>query len=154
LAGSDIRRPDDRPKDYQLFTLGRAYGQQDNGAAGVSWRHQFLGGEQAGEYTLKEMTLRVDKAQPFKQNWQVMGDGTSTGIPDAQNLIQKVREADRFVVQTVPYDALPVTAVFEVKGIKDALLSHRPECDWFIRDLLWEQYQQKLKDEAGSKSVK
>jgi hypothetical protein len=123
---------------------------KENGAAGVAWQHRFLGGEKVGEFTTKEMTLRIDKGQPFAEDWQVLDDGTTTRIPSVERLITRVREAERFVVQTTPYNELPIAAVFDVRGLKDALLAHRPECDWFIRDILWEAYQQKLKASAQS----
>ncbi|WP_156932700.1 hypothetical protein [Rhizobium sp. IBUN] len=123
---------------------------KENGAAGIAWQHRFLGGEKIGEFTTKEMTLRIDKGQPFAEDWQVLDDGTTTRIPSVERLITRVREAERFVVQTTPYNELPIAAVFDVRGVKDALLAHRPECDWFIRDLLWEEYQQKLKASAQS----
>jgi len=123
---------------------------KENGAAGIAWQHRFLGGEKVGEFTSKEMTLRIDQGQPFTEDWLVLDDGTTTRIPNVERLITRVRDAERFVVQTTPYSELPVTAVFDVKGLRDALLAHRPECDWFIRDILWEEYQQKLKASAQS----
>jgi type VI secretion system protein VasI len=122
---------------------------KENGAVGIAWEHQFLGGEDNSYGRYKEITFRADKSAPFAEDWRVLDDGTTARADDAAGFIKKVRNGSRLVAKVAPYQEQPITVVFETTGLLEALMSARPECDWFIRDVLWEQYQQKLKAEAA-----
>jgi type VI secretion system protein VasI len=121
---------------------------KENGAIGISWKHQFLGGEELSYGRYKDVTFRADKSSPFSEAWRVLEDGTTMRADMPEQFVKKIRGSARLVVQVTPFQEQVATVVFETAGLLDALSNSRPECDWFIRDVLWEQYQQKLKAEA------
>lgn len=46
------------------------------------------------------------------------------------DLIKRLLEVDTYVAQVTPYSENPITAVFEINGIKNALKPIRKECGW------------------------
>jgi type VI secretion system protein VasI len=38
--------------------------------------------------------------------------------------------ADKFIAQTTPYNENPVTAIFETRGLRNALVPLADTCDW------------------------
>ncbi|MGG7577607.1 hypothetical protein [Rhizobium sp. Nf11,1] len=119
-----------------------------NGWSTVRW-NKFLGGEREGGVEMKEVTYRLGNAQPVVVEWPVLENRSTTRIADAPKFITQVRETEKLVLRIEPYQELAVTAVFDTKGLKAALLANSPECDWYVRDIRWAEYQAKQKAQAG-----
>ena len=126
------------------------YCSKDNGWATVRW-NEFLGGEEYGDIEVKEVTYRLGDAQPVSVDWAVLDDRSTSRITDAPKFIMQVREVEKLVLRVEPYQELPKTAVFNTMGLKAALMANLPECDWYVRDIQWAEYQAKLKAEADKK---
>ncbi|WP_141502406.1 hypothetical protein, partial [Rhizobium sp. J15] len=112
-----------------------------------AWVHvfwgDFLGGErfdkisgQEGEqYEVKDVTYRIGKGTPVTDEMLVLDDRTTTQVGDADGFVEKVRTANRLVLQTQPYNKNLKTAVFDTTGLTEILKAKRPECDWYVRDI-------------------
>ena len=100
-------------------------------AAGAIWE-DFLGGEEIGGEKYQPVVYRVGDAEPVSDKWEVLADNQSTRIPTPREFVDKVRGANRLVLQTQPFEDMPKTAVFDTTGLTEALKANRPECDWFL----------------------
>ncbi len=117
---------------------------------------QFLGGEQitiadsveGKQFEEKAVTYRVGDGKAVNDSMIVLGNRTSTQVSRTEAFIEQVRTADKLALQTQPYNEDPLTAVFETKGLTDALNANRPECDWFVRDIIRAEFAEKRKISA------
>lgn len=100
-------------------------------AAGAIWE-DFLGGEEIGGEKYQPVVYRVGDAEPVSDKWEVLADNQSTRIPTPREFVDKMRGANRLVLQTQPFEEMPKTAVFDTTGLTEALKANRPECDWFL----------------------
>ncbi|MBD9627551.1 hypothetical protein IB279_31840 [Ensifer sp. ENS06] len=136
----------------RMGVLLSIYCSKDNGWATVRW-NEFLGGKDYGGLEVKEVTYRLGDTQPVSDEWAVLDDRSTSRITDAPKFIMKVRDTEKLVLRVEPYQELPKTAVFNTKGLKAALTANLPECDWYMRDIQWAEYQAKLKAEADRKAA-
>lgn len=111
---------------------------KDTGEVGIIWK-RFLGGEVVNGEEWKDITYRIDQNRPVVGPWKVMPDRTTVRSFTPEGFIGQIRDSDRLAVQVEPYQEMPLTVVFETTGLKEALLATSPECDWFVRDILWKQ---------------
>lgn len=79
-----------------------------------------------------EVTYRIGSGEPKTQQWQQSTDETATFYPgNVPELLRKLRDTERFVVRTVPYDEGPTTAVFDVRGLQQAAEPHMETLRWW-----------------------
>lgn len=126
------------------------YCSKENAWATVQW-NEFLGGTEYSDFELKPITYRIGDGQPVVDDWSVLSDRTTSRITNAPKFMMMVRDADKLVLRVEPYQKNPVTAVFDTKGFKAALLANLPECDWYVRDIQWAEYQERLKKDGETK---
>ncbi|ANM16335.1 hypothetical protein AMK06_CH01405 [Rhizobium sp. N541] len=112
-----------------------------------AWVHvfwgDFLGGErfdnigslEGGQIEVKDVTYRIGEGAPVTEEMLVLDDRTTTQVGDADGFVEKVRTANRLVLQTQPYNKNPKTVVFDTTGLTEVLKAKRPECDWYVRDI-------------------
>lgn len=127
----------------------------------VLWE-DFLGGRriknvlstQGEEFEIKNVTYRVGDSQPITQEMAVLNDRKTTQFGDVVSFIEQVRTSNRLVLQTQPYNENPKTVVFDTTGLTNILTAKRPECDWYVRDILRAEYAEKkrLADEEAKKN--
>lgn len=123
---------------------------KENAWVHIAW-NEFLGGQQIGDITstkgdqfeLKDVTYRIGDGQPVTSEMLVLADRTTTQVDGAVALIEKVRAANRLVLQTQPYNENPKTVVFDTTGLTEILNAKRPECDWYVRDIIRAEYAEK-----------
>lgn len=127
------------------------YCSKQNAWAVISW-NEFLGGTRSGGLELKPVTYRIGDSGPSTENWPVLSDRITSQISDAPKFVTRVRESEKLVLRVEPYQQNPLTAVFQISGLKAALMASSPECDWYVRDIKWAEYQAKLKAEAEKKA--
>jgi len=127
----------------------RLYCDKKGARTRIDW-NQFLAGEEAEDYRTKDITIRVGDGKPLEETWVVSEDGTSTyrvAHRGDEDFYLALRSADRLVARVEPYQEAPLTATFDTRGLTAILKQARPECEWFIRDILREEFASK---QAGS----
>ena len=92
----------------------------------VFWGAYFTEGDHS-------VTHRIDSAQPINSHWRASTDGQGTFYhpkPEPLNsgwagkvlqLFQALLKADSLVVRAEPYSAIPITAVFDTKGLENLI---------------------------------
>ena len=77
------------------------------------------------------VTTRVGSGDAKTKLWDVSTDHTGTFYHgDKVAFIKDLMAVDRFVAQLTPYNANPITAVFEVTGLPTAVQALREDCGW------------------------
>lgn len=89
----------------------------------ICW-NDYLGSE---AYVL----TRVGKSEAIRKKWSLSTNSQSTFyrgqvIP----FIKSLMEADRLVAQITPYSENPVTAVFDIRGLSEAIKALQETCGW------------------------
>lgn len=101
-------------------------------SVGIVW-DRFLGGEKIGGVEYKTIVYRVDDKQPFKTDWPVQPDRSTTLSDAPERFLSEVMSGERLAVRVEPYKKAALTVIFDTKGLTDALTANRPECDGFVR---------------------
>jgi len=97
----------------------------------ANWR-SYLGNDSNSVYEdWKRVTVRVGSEQAKEERWDVSTDSQATFAPGSPiALLKRMVEADQLVLQTVPYNESPITAVFDLTGIREAVSPVAKECGW------------------------
>lgn len=97
----------------------------------VNW-NDYLGDDSHDVYDdWKNVTVRIGENKAQQQRWGISTDSKATFAPGSPvNIIKQMVKADRLVLQTTPYNENPVTAVFNLKGIMQAVTPIAKECGW------------------------
>lgn len=78
------------------------------------------------------VTIRVGKKDPETYKWPISTSSEATFYPrDGLLLVRELLEADQFVARVTPYGDNPITAVFDVSGLKDAAKPYRETLGWW-----------------------
>ncbi|KXS37982.1 MAG: type VI secretion system protein VasI [Candidatus Frackibacter sp. T328-2] len=111
-AGSLSRKP----------TLAIRY-QNDETELLIAW-NEYL----ADNSTIK---YRFDKNEVKEGYWSLSTNNTAVFYPgNPKEFIKKIMKANKFVARITPYNSGPVTAVFDVKGLKNAAKPYADTLDW------------------------
>lgn len=122
----------------------------------ITW-NRYVAGEKTGEYLIKSVTVRTGDNQPVEETWTVNPDGTSTMRPGPNHdFVMAMRTTDRLVVRIEPYQSNPLTVTFDTRGMTEALKQARPECEWYLRDVMREEIaaEKAARGEAPAKAVR
>jgi len=99
----------------------------------ANW-HEYMGDDSRDVYDeWKRVTVRVGDAPAQEQRWDLSTDKQATftrGSPIP--LLKQMLPADRLVLQSTPYNENPITAVFDLTGIREALAPVAETCGWEI----------------------
>src|SRR5690606_25621483 len=97
----------------------------------ANW-HEFLGDDSNSVYDeFKLVTVRVGDEPAREERWHLSTDRQGTFTPGSPiPLLKRMLSAERLVLQTTPYNENPITAVFELEGIQDALAPIAETCGW------------------------
>lgn len=97
----------------------------------INW-NDFLGDDSSSVYSeYKYVTTRIGSGKAETNKWGISTDSKATFAPDwAGDWIKRIAKADELVVQTTPYNESPVTAVFDVSGLRDAAEPLAATCGW------------------------
>ena len=111
----------------------------------INWHDYFSGQYINGGYdNTTPVTYRLGTKKAKTSCWAIGTDHTATfyvkpwsllNIPSSKNTIKFIRElfeVDRFVVKATPYNESPITAIFDVRGLRDAV-EQFDELNW-IKD--------------------
>lgn len=85
------------------------------------------------DYLGSEATVltRIGKEKAETRNWNLSTDSQATFLPRNEvDFLNKLLIVDSFVAQVTPYNESPVTAIFDVKGLSNAITPLRETCNW------------------------
>lgn len=89
----------------------------------INWR-DYLGSEAT-------VLTRIGKEKAETRNWNLSTDSQATFLPRNEvDFLNKLLIVDSFVAQVTPYNESPVTAIFDVKGLSNAITPLRETCNW------------------------
>lgn len=88
----------------------------------ISW-DDYLGRE-------ANVLTRVGEEEATTQKWGMSTDQTATFHPKPVAFLKDMMSTDRLVAQVTPYNESPVTAIFQISGLSQALEPLREECEW------------------------
>lgn len=99
----------------------------------VNWS-DYLGDDSNDVYEdWKKVTVRVGDAPAKVERWDISTDSKATFAPGSVvSLVKSMVASKRLVLQTVPYNENPVTAVFDLTGIDKAVQPIAKECGWSV----------------------
>lgn len=86
-----------------------------------------------GTYLGSEASVltRVGSKEARKTPWSLSTDSQATFFPRSPiGFIKELMETDKFVAQITPYNESPVTAVFDISGLSEAIVPLRETCSW------------------------
>jgi len=74
---------------------------------------------------------RIGNAPAQQRYWSLSSDNTATFFPEAPiTFIKSLMGADKFVAQVTPYNENPVTAIFDIRGLSEAIKPLQETCGW------------------------
>ncbi len=78
---------------------------------------------------------RIGNAPAQQKSWSLSSDNTATFFPDTPTewpitFIKSLMNADRLVAQVTPYNENPVTAIFDIRGLSEAIKPLQETCGW------------------------
>ena len=89
----------------------------------IAWR-DYLGSE-------ARVLTRIGKEKAETRNWTLSTDSQATFFPKNEvDFLKKLLVVDSFVAQVTPYSESPVTAIFDIKGLSNAITPLREACNW------------------------
>ena len=95
----------------------------------VLW-HAYIG---SGRYSSAQRVLiRLGSGIAQNQNWSNSTSGTATFAPQPIPLAREWVKHTRVVAQTTPYSRGPVTAIFDLTGLAEALKPLAQACNWSL----------------------
>jgi type VI secretion system protein VasI len=80
------------------------------------------------------VTTRIDAGTAETKNWSISPEGRAAFYPGGESadrqFIERLAEAGKLVAQVTPYSSSPVTATFDLAGIKDVVGGLSETCAW------------------------
>ena len=92
----------------------------------INW-HDYLGNDDT-----VSVTSRIGSGDAKTSAWGNSTDNQGTFFRDGgtRQFIGSLMEADSFVARTTPYNESPVTAVWDLDGLAEAVMPLREACEW------------------------
>lgn len=88
----------------------------------INW-NDYLGSE-------ARVLTRVGSRTAQTSRWSISTDNEATFHPRPIVFLRELLEVDRLVAQVTPYNDSPVTAIFNLAGIANAIQPLRETCEW------------------------
>lgn len=106
--------------------------QSDTTEAYISF-DTYLGDDSGSVYnSYKLITVRVDKDKAVEEKWTTSTDHKAAFAPNSIALLRQIANSDRLVVQTTPYGANPITAIFTTSGGRGIIEKIAGACNWTL----------------------
>lgn len=85
------------------------------------------------KYEGKYITTRVDSDQPTTSLWDNSTDNKASFCPwsDVLDLVQRLGGGTKLVARCTPYGASPITAVFDIRGLKALSMPYNGVLGWW-----------------------
>lgn len=89
----------------------------------INW-DDYLGGD-------VHVLTRIGKEEAETRQWSLSTDKTASFYANGTiGFIKDMMNADSLIAQTTPYGESPVTAIFNTKGLENAIKPLRENCNW------------------------
>lgn len=89
----------------------------------IGW-NDYLGSDR------QRVNIRIGTKKAKTESWPLSTDKTATFSPAPVSFIKQMLKADKLVMQTTPYNESPITAVFPLAGLDEAIKPLRKVCVW------------------------
>jgi len=77
------------------------------------------------------VTTRIGNDKPERKLWNISTDHRATFYPTSPILfIKNLINADKLVAQTTPYGENPIIAIFDIRGLNEAIKPIQETCGW------------------------
>ena len=99
----------------------------------INWK-TYLGNDTDDyKYEGKYITTRVDADQPATSLWDNSTDSKASFCPwnSVADLVKRMGDGAKLVVRCTPYDANPITAVFDIRGLKSVSMPYNEALGWW-----------------------
>jgi len=99
----------------------------------INW-HTYLGNDTDDyKYESKYITTRVDQDQPATLLWDNSTDSKASFCPYkyTSGLVQRLGSASQFVARCTPYGDSPITAIFDVRSLKEISMPYSDRLGWW-----------------------
>lgn len=88
----------------------------------INWQ-DYLGSE---SYVL----TRIGKNEAITRKWSLSTDSQATFHRSSISFLKEMLTSSNLVAQTTPYNESPVTAIFDISGLGNAIKPLRETCNW------------------------
>tara|TARA_R110002110_G_scaffold301156_1_gene515216 strand:- start:180979 stop:181590 length:612 start_codon:yes stop_codon:yes gene_type:complete len=88
----------------------------------IAWS-EYLGSEAV-------VTHRIGQNDAVRSRWALSTDSQATFFNNPQDLLEQMLGEERLVTQVTPYNENPVTAIFDIRGLENAITPLRETCNW------------------------
>ena len=95
----------------------------------INWENYLDGNSGNFQDNRHIVTLRIGDGRPFTVRANVSNDNEATFLPIA-TVLNPIANADTLVARTTPFNESPQTAVFDLKGPREALSDLAAACNW------------------------
>lgn len=97
----------------------------------VDWK-DYLGDDSSSVYEdWKYVEIRMGSKPMRRERWTLSTDSQATFSKDwAGAMLKEMLEVDKVVMRVTPYNESPVTAVFDVRGLRGPLQELADTCNW------------------------
>jgi type VI secretion system protein VasI len=74
---------------------------------------------------------RIGKQDAITKKWTLSSDSTASFHPNGTiSFVKGMTKSNSFIAQVTPYNANPITAIFDTTGLENALKPLRETCGW------------------------
>lgn len=93
--------------------------------------HDYVGDDSSSVYNeFKNVEVRVGEADAETQQWSVSSDKKATFASAPVPLLKRMVAEDRLALRMTPYGESPITAIFDLDGMREAVEPLAEECGW------------------------
>lgn len=104
--------------------------QSNKTEAYVIW-NDYLGDDSSRMNGWKNVTYRIGDHKAKTARWDISTDHEATFVPDwAGDFLKQMLDQDKLVLQVTPYNESPITAVFDIRGLRAVLPKLADTCNW------------------------
>lgn len=99
----------------------------------INWK-TYLGNDTGDNKSEgKYITTRIDTEEPSTELWDNSTDGRATFYPwyKAIDLVRRLGDGQKLVARCTPYGASPITAVFDIHGLKELSMPYNATLGWW-----------------------
>lgn len=105
--------------------------QSDKTEVYINWRSYLGSDSRPAEHDWKNVTIRIGQASATQEQWGVSTDSKATFAPAwAGNFLKRLLGQDQLVAQVTPYAESPITAIFDIRGLRKPLRELAETCKW------------------------
>jgi hypothetical protein len=96
----------------------------------IDWA-QYLGNDSTDVlHSAKNITIRIGSAASYTESWSTSTDHSATFVPNAVDFLHNLTLSGSLTLQTTPFNAAPVSAVFTLGDAEAALRPIANACKW------------------------